>query len=150
MTDLIYKHYPDKDEGWMTDLRSNYVRGKHLAQIALDNGLDEILLLSQGERNAGGAKNPNILADMLEAIFGALYLDQGWQAIFGVIERLVFASENVGDHTTKDPKSALQELVQKHLTTTPIYTIISEEGKDHEKVFTITANIQGVTIGTGI
>lgn len=68
MTHLIFDAYPDREEGWMTDLRSVYVRGTHLAAIALDYGLDSIILMSQGERNAGGAKNPNILADMFEAI----------------------------------------------------------------------------------
>lgn len=76
MTHLIFQKYPEKDEGWMTDLRSGYVRGSHLAAIALDYGLDEVLMMSQGERNAGGTKNPNILADMFEAVLGALYLDQ--------------------------------------------------------------------------
>lgn len=68
MTHLIFTTHPDKDEGWMTDLRSSYVRGTHLAEIALQYGLDAILLMSLGERNAGGTRNPNILADMFEAI----------------------------------------------------------------------------------
>lgn len=76
MTHLIYNAYPDREEGWMTDLRSSYVRGTHLAAIALDYHIDSIILLSLGEKNAGGAKNPNILADMFEAILGALYVDQ--------------------------------------------------------------------------
>lgn len=76
MTHLIFTTYPLKEEGWMTDLRSGFVRGTHLAAIALEYGVDEVILMSQGERNAGGAKNPNILADAFEAILGALYLDQ--------------------------------------------------------------------------
>jgi ribonuclease-3 len=68
MTHLIFTTYPDREEGWMTDLRSSYVRGTHLAAIALDYSLDAIILMSLGESNAGGAKNQNILADMFEAI----------------------------------------------------------------------------------
>ncbi len=68
MTHLIYTTHPDREEGWMTDLRSGYVRGTHLAAIAQDYGLAGIILMSQGERNAGGAQNLNILADTFEAI----------------------------------------------------------------------------------
>ena len=149
MTHLIYNAYPDREEGWMTDLRSSYVRGTHLAAIALDYHIDSIILLSLGEKNAGGAKNPNILADMFEAILGALYVDQGFDAVFSVVKNVVFTSERVKTET-KDPKSRLQETIQQHIKITPHYTVLSEEGKDHEKVFTISASISGVTIGTGM
>lgn len=149
MTHLIYNAYPDREEGWMTDLRSSYVRGTHLAAIALDYHIDSIILLSLGEKNAGGAKNPNILADMFEAILGALYVDQWFDAVFSVVKNVVFTSERVKTET-KDPKSRLQETIQQHIKITPHYTVLSEEGKDHEKVFTISASISGVTIGTGM
>lgn len=148
MTHLIFAKYPDKDEGWMTDLRSWYVRGTHLAAIALEYGLDTVLLMSQGEKNAGGTKNPNILADMFEAFLGALYLDQWFDAVFAVVRDVVFASDRV-QMEIKDPKSRLQEMIQQHLNITPLYTVLSEEGKDHEKIFTISASILWVTIGTG-
>ncbi len=149
MTHLIFHAFPDREEGWMTDLRSSHVRGTHLAAIALDYGLDSIILMSQGERNAGGAKNQNILADMFEAVLGALYVDQGFEAVHAVVKNIVFASERVKTET-KDPKSRLQETIQQHIKITPDYTVLNEEGKDHEKVFTISASISGVTIGTGI
>ena len=149
MTHLIYTKYPDKEEGWMTDLRSWFVRGTHLAALALEYWLDDVILMSQGERNAGGAKNQNILADAFEAILWALYLDQGFDAVSEVVKNSIFVSEKV-QLDTKDPKSRLQELIQQHINITPLYTVISEEGKDHEKVFSISASIAGVTIGTGI
>lgn len=149
ITHLIYTAYPDREEGWMTDLRSSYVRGTHLAAIALDYNLDSIILMSQGEKNAGGSKNPNILADLLEAILGALYIDQGFLAVHRVVEKIIFSSDRITPEV-KDPKSRLQEIVQQYMNITPLYTVTSEEGKDHEKVFTITASITGVTIGTGI
>lgn len=148
MTHLIFAKYPDKDEGWMTDLRSSFVRGTHLAAIALDFGLDEVVQMSQGERNAGGTKNPNILADMFEAILWAYYLDQGFDAVTQVVKNVIFTSERVVMEV-KDPKSRLQEMVQQYLNITPEYSVISEVGKDHEKVFTISASIAWVTIGTG-
>lgn len=149
MTHLIFEKYPEKDEGWMTDLRSTYVRGTHLAEIALQYNLDRILLMSLGERNAGGTKNPNILADMLEALLGALYIDQGFDAVFEVVKNIIFTSDKIRPET-KDPKSKLQEIVQQHLNVTPIYTVIDEQGKDHAKTFTISASISWVTIGTGM
>lgn len=149
MTHLIFTTYPDREEGWMTDLRSSYVRGTHLAAIALDYRLTEIILMSQGERNAGGAQNLNILADTFEAILGALYIDQGFDAVFRVVRDIIFSSERVKTES-KDPKSRLQEIIQQHINATPLYTVLSEEWKDHAKVFTISAAITGVTIGTGM
>jgi ribonuclease-3 len=149
MTHLIFEKYPEKEEGWMTDLRSSYVRGSHLAAIALEKGVDTIIQMSQGERNAGGSKNPNILADTLEALLGALYLDQGFEAVQCVVRDHIFTSSLV-QIETKDPKSRLQETVQQHINITPLYTVLHEEGRDHEKVFTIAACVSGVTIGTGM
>lgn len=126
MTHLIYTTYPDREEGWMTDLRSSYVRGTHLAAIALDYRLTEIILMSQGERNAGGAQNLNILADTFEAILGALYIDQGFEAVFQVVRDIIFSSERVKTES-KDPKSRLQEFIQQHINATPLYTVLSEE-----------------------
>jgi len=149
MTDLIYTSYSEKEEGWMTDLRSGYVRWTHLAAIALDYGLADIILMSQWEKNAGGAQNQNILADTFEAVLGALYVDQGFSAVFEVVKNVVFASERVKTET-KDPKSRLQETVQQHMNITPLYIVLSEKWEDHKKVFTISASIWGVTIGTGM
>lgn len=149
MTHLIYTTHPDREEWWMTDLRSGYVRGTHLAAIAQDYGLADIILMSQGERNAGWAQNLNILADTFEAILGALYIDQGFDAVFRVVRDIIFCSERVKTES-KDPKSRLQETIQEHINATPLYTVLSEEWKDHAKVFTISASIWGVTIGTGM
>jgi ribonuclease III len=150
MTHCIFERFPDKEEGWMTDLRSSYVRGTHLAALALKYGLEEIILLSQWERSAGGHRNANILADLFEAIIGALYLDQGFTRVSEFVREYIFASDLVRTEATKDPKSALQELVQKHISLTPSYDVITEEWPDHDKVFTISASILGVTIGTGV
>lgn len=79
---------------------------------------------------------------MLEALFGAMYLDQGLEKTTDVIKKIVFSSNQVQVTETKDPKSALQELIQKYLSLTPDYAIISETGKDHEKIFTIAVSVQ--------
>jgi ribonuclease III len=149
MTDLIFRKYPEKDEGWMTDLRSSYVRGVHLAELALQYGLDEVLQMSLWERNAGGQRKPNILADMFEAIVWALYLDQGFDAILEMVDAIIFQSDKVQSQM-KDAKSLLQELIQQYFVETPGYIILEEVGKDHEKTFTIAATVQWVTIGVGV
>lgn len=82
--------------------------------------------MSQGERNAGGSKNQNILADMFEAILGALYVDQGFDAVHVVVKNTVFSSERVKTEI-KDPKSRLQETIQQYIKITPDYTVLSEE-----------------------
>jgi ribonuclease-3 len=105
--------------------------------------------MSLGERQAGGARNPNMLADMFEALLGALYLDQGFAPVVEVVRQCIFTSEKVRQDT-KDPKSKLQEIIQQFLKSTPTYTVVSEMGPDHGKTFTISASIAGVTIGTGV
>ena len=77
---------------------------------------------------------------MLEAILGAIYLDQGFDAVFQVIKNIIFTSDKVRPET-KDPKSKLQEIIQQHLSITPTYTVLDETGKDHEKIFTIIASV---------
>lgn len=149
MTDLIFRKYPEKDEGWMTDLRSSYVRGAHLAELSLQYGLDEILQMSLWERNAWGQKKPNILADMFEAIVWALYLDQGFDMMVEMVDSIIFQSDKVQSQM-KDAKSLLQELIQQYFVETPLYSILEEEWKDHEKTFTIAATVQWVTIGVGV
>lgn len=86
---------------------------------------------------------------MLEAILGALYIDQGFDAVHTVVKNIIFTSEKV-QMEVKDPKSRLQEMIQQHINITPLYSVLQETGKDHEKVFTVSASISGVTIGTGI
>ncbi len=78
---------------------------------------------------------------MFEAIVGALYLDQGFDVTRDVVEKIVFSSDKVRLQT-KDPKSMLQELIQQYFIETPVYTILEETGKDHEKTFTIAASVQ--------
>ncbi len=148
ITQIIYDTYPDKEEWWMTDLRSSYVRGTHLASLALNFQIDTIIMMSLGEKNAGWTKNPNVLADAFEAIIWALFLDQWFDAVNEVVRQTVFLSDHVKSET-KDAKSLLQEYIQQRIKITPQYTVIDEIGKDHEKIFTVNVSIWDNVIGTG-
>jgi ribonuclease-3 len=106
--------------------------------------------MSQGERNAGGAQNLNILADTFEAILGALYIDQGFDAVFQSRERHYFLFWTSQNRIKGSEISPPRNHTTTHQCDTPVYGPLSEEWKDHAKVFTISASITGVTIGTGM
>ena len=151
MTDMLYKKFPDKPEGWLTDLRSSIVRGKNLAKIAEKLNFWNFLLLSKGEKQAGGTKNPSLLADVFEAFIGAVYLDLGIESSFQFIADYVYVTldEILALKLHVDPKTELQEMIQAKYGTTPVYAMKKETGLDHEKVFTIQVELSGSTIGSG-
>jgi len=136
---ILYQKFPQKEEGWLTNLRSNVVRTVALVKIAKILDFGEYILMSRGEREAKGDQNPSILADTTEAIIGALYLDQGLKETQNFIETN-FApiwEEWVERGELKDAKSLLQEKVQINNSPPPIYKILEEIGPDHKKVFTV-------------
>lgn len=151
MTDLLYRHFPDKSEGALTDIRSSCVRGKNLAEIAARLGLAEALLLSRGEERAGGRTNPTLLADVLEALLGAIYLDHGFAAATAFVEKHIYTTlpRILAESLHVDPKSALQEIVQAKWQALPVYVITSESGADHEKTFCIEVSVNGRGVGRG-
>lgn len=127
----------DKPEGELTNFRSALVKGEHLASVARDLKLGEYLYLSRGEERSGGREKESTLANALEALIGALYLDQGFEAakqfcrefILVRLQQLVAA----GKH--RDEKSLFQERAQERLGITPHYEVIRESGPDHDKSF---------------
>lgn len=144
VTEYLYKTYPRKSEGELTNWRAALVKGKHLAEVAGDLKLGNYLYLSKGEEKSGGRKKSYILANTLEALIGALYLDKGYKIAHDfissfILERLEQILER-GLHI--DAKSHLQELSQEKISLTPEYKLISESGPDHSKKF-----IMGVCIG---
>lgn len=151
MTDLLYRTFPGKAEGELTDIRSSCVRGKNLAAIARELDLADALMLSRGEERAGGRTNPTLLADAFEALLGALYLDQGFAVAKAFVEKHVYAT--LGDILAAslhvDPKSALQEIVQAKWQTLPTYAVVSESGADHDKTFRIEVSVAGRIVGRG-
>lgn len=150
VTDHLYRTYP-VPEGELTNLRAAVVRGEMLAKVAAAWGLDSFLRLSRGERRDVGKARQFILANAVEAVIGAVYLDQGMRAVKKLIDRdIVQLLPNViekGLHV--DAKSRFQELVQERFRVTPLYDVLDESGPDHARIFRIAAMVGGEVWGEG-
>ncbi len=151
ITDYLYQSFPDKPEGILTQLRSVIVNTKTLAQSLRKLNFGEYIFLSRGEKISGGAEKERILANILEAIIGALYLDQGYEKAKEFIERAILsnASKLVASSSEYNPKGILQEAIQASKRVTPEYKILEESGPDHSKVFVAGAFLEGKKIGEG-
>lgn len=151
VSQFLYKKYPNFDEGKLTNLRSLLVNTRNLAQVSDEIGLGKHLYLSKGEEESGGRKNQSLLADALEALIGALFLDQGLSAVNAFIEEVVLPREEefIANDLLKDPKSLLQEKVQAYKKSSPIYDVVKEEGPAHAKTFTIGVFVNKELIGEG-
>ncbi|KKT67850.1 MAG: Ribonuclease 3 [Candidatus Curtissbacteria bacterium GW2011_GWC1_44_33] len=146
----LFEKFPEKEEGYLTALRANLVNTDNLANVAKKLGVGESLFLSKGEEEGGGRENPSLLADTVEAIIGALYLDRGIELVSEFIAQniIVEIPEKVSGHL-KDPKSRLQEYVQGKGLPAPRYKVIEEAGPDHDKKFVIEVAINGKSWGEG-
>lgn len=143
IADDLYKRFPDAREGQMSRLRSRVVKGETLALIARDMDVGDYLRLGSGELKSGGFRRDSILADSVEAIIGAIYLDQGIDAAREFIlhwfgSRLEQLDLNV---TLKDAKTRLQEFLQSRRSPLPKYELISVEGEPHDQTFHIRCEI---------
>ena len=128
ISDILYHRYADMDEGELTKRRANFVCESTLAEIAKKLGLGNFLLLGQGEAREGGRDKDSILADALESILGAVFLDGGIEETSNIVRNLFEPiMEKKSKHLT-DSKSHLQEVLQKHSKTTATYEIVREEG----------------------
>ncbi|MBP6933854.1 ribonuclease III, partial [Candidatus Woesebacteria bacterium] len=118
---------------------------------AKELGLDQRMYLSKGEEAGGGRDNPGLLADLLEAVIGALYLDQGFRVVQDFLGQVLFPkfSEILASKAYRDQKSLLQEAVQARSLPTPAYRVIKEEGPDHNKTFTVEVLINQEVWGVG-
>ncbi len=147
----VFNTFPDFEEGDMTNLRSLLVRTENLAKIAKESGFDQYILLSKGEEKHRGRQNDSILADLFEAITGAIFLDQGITASFSFLDIFLLPSVKVISQQKifKDPKSLFQEIAQAKTNTTPHYQTLSETGPDHQKVFTVGAYLGDQLIAKG-
>jgi len=148
-TNFLFNKLPDDQEGLLTSYRSALVKTTTLAEIAIELDLNNILYMSHGEKRTGGNNNPSLLADTFEALLGALYLDQGYQVVHDFLEQILFPKfEHIRKHQLhRDFKSSLQELIQASGKPTPTYSVISEEGPDHQKTFTVSVNVQTTQLG---
>lgn len=146
----IYKEFPNEEEGFLTALRANIVNTKSLGTLAIKLNIGEILLLSKGEEQGGGRTNQSLLADTVEAIIGALYIDQGFEASESFIHKNLLSDLSTYlEKPLKDAKSRLQEYVQSKGMVTPKYRVVSETGPDHAKEFVIEVLVSEESFGQG-
>jgi ribonuclease III len=150
VTDIAFARFPDLPEGELAKLRAATVNMLTLADVARDLNLGDEILLGKGEELSGGRDKTSILADAMEAVLGAVYLDRGLGAASELIERLFWPrmaayARGEGD---RDFKTVLQELAAQDVGTIPQYRVV-EEGPDHAKEFTATVFIGGQAYGSG-
>jgi ribonuclease-3 len=150
VTDELFNRHPDVSEGQLAKLRAAVVNMRALADVARSLGLGEFLRLGHGEEATGGRDKSSILADTVEALIGAVYLERGLDAAFVLVHRLVDGligeSEELG--AGLDWKTSLQEHSSRHSLGVPEYHI-NEDGPDHAKTFTARVALSGQTYGTG-
>jgi ribonuclease III len=150
VTDMAYLTYPELPEGHLAKLRAAIVNMQALADVARHLGIGDLVLLGKGEEQSGGRDKTSILADALEAIFGAIYLDQGLVRTRELIERLFRPRMEayVRGEGDRDFKTILQELASQRLRALPSYQV-DEQGPDHQKEFTASVSVAGEQLGTG-
>lgn len=147
----LYHRFPELDEGVLTSLRSALVRRETLARFAQELDLGTHMLMGHGEAESGGRRRAATLCDVFEAVVGAVYLDQGLEAVEKVVQPLIDPeiAQVLRERSDRDAKSLLQEYAQAHLRCTPRYTTVSEIGPDHAKEFTVEVRICGQVCGQG-
>lgn len=152
VAERIVRRRPDLDEGAMTRLRARLVNTRSLADEAKRLGLGEALLLGRGEERTGGRDKPSLLADALEAVIGAVFLDGGVRAARTFVMRLFARAieETPGRGArSRDPKTALQEFLQARGLALPVYSLSGQEGPDHARAFVIEVIVDGRVLGLG-
>lgn len=139
----LYQKFPEASEGQMTRLRASLVKGETLSKIALELELGDILNLGSGELKSGGFRRASILADALEAVIGAIYLDGGLEVTRERILALYQSrlSELSLNKVRKDPKTRLQELLQGRKLALPVYEVVAVEGESHNQHFSVTCQV---------
>ena len=150
-TDFLFKKYPEKPEGELTAVRAAIVNTVSLAAASEVMGINDFLLMSKGEAKDVGRARQYILANAFEACIGAIYLDQGYDAAQEFIAGRLFAKteEIVKERLWQDAKSRFQELAQEHTSITPSYETVSQEGPDHDRVFTVGVFLKKEKIAEG-
>ncbi|MEK9148007.1 MAG: ribonuclease III [Patescibacteria group bacterium] len=139
ITEALYRAYPDKPEGELTSLRAALVNSVMLSNIGVELDLNEFLRLSRGEAKDVGRARQFILANAFEALVGAIYIDQGYGAAKGLVERMLLPriEQILSERLYKDPKSLFQEEAQERVGITPTYEVLREWGPDHDKHFVV-------------
>ena len=148
IAEAIYKLYPGATEGELTRLRATLVKGETLAKLARKLNLGNYMKLGGSELKSGGWRRSSILANTIEALIGAIYLDVGMDICRETVLRLYgdLLLKSTPETLTKDPKTRLQEYLQSMQINLPEYSVVTERGEAHDKVFTVQCDIQAMTI----
>lgn len=150
VTNFLYNGFSDP-EGVLTNWRSSLVRTESISAAAARNEFEPLLRLSRGERRGTERARAQILANCYEAVVGSLYLDQGYDAASAFIHKSLISTfqEILDTGSWMDPKSHFQEAAQSREGSTPVYKVLSEEGPDHDKIFTVGVFVNGKQKGEG-
>ncbi len=146
----LYRNFPDRLEGELTRMRADMVCERSLARIAEKLNLGSFMQLGNGEEQSGGRNRSSILADAVEAVLAACFLDGGMAAAEEFIHKFVLCDVPASQLKNKDYKTALQELIQKQKNQQISYRLTGETGPDHNKEFTVEVSINGNVVGGGI
>lgn len=151
VTHFLYEKFPDRAEGDLTAFRAALVNAVTLGDVASGIGMNDYLLLSRGESKDQGRARSVLLANAIEALVGAIYLDQGYDAARSFIEKHLFPKldEILENKLWRDSKSALQERAQEILDSTPYYSVASESGPDHDKHFVVGVYVKEELLAQG-
>lgn len=144
----LYEVYPTRPEGELTKLRAELVCEKNLAEVAKQLDLGSVLRLGHGESHGGGSHRPSMLADAVEAVLAASYLDGGMEVPHGIIHRLILQKE-IKSGGNGDYKTRFQELVQRNRDQVISYALVGEDGPDHDKTFLVEVSLNGSVVGSG-
>ncbi len=149
VADALYRRFPEMPEGRMTRMRAQLVCEESLHRVATELSLGEYMRLGRGEEHTGGRNRTSILADAVEALIAAMYLDGGMDVARAFIEKFILSALNGSYIAFGDCKTELQELVQKKSGSVLTYELLGESGPDHDKTFTSQVSLNGRPIGSG-
>ncbi len=149
VADYLYRKYSSRMEGDLTRIRADLVCEGSLAKAARSVNLGDFLLLGHGEENNGGRNRDSILADATESVLAAAFLDGGFDAAKGIIQRLILSDVPTGKLRNVDYKTAFQELVQREKNQNIHYVLVDESGPDHDKCFEMEVILNGAIVGRG-
>ena len=149
VAEYLYRNFPDRPEGELTRMRADMVCEKTLAAVANRIGLGKHLMLGNGEEQGGGRSRNSILADAVESVIAASFLDGGMEAALQFIQKFILVEVPVTKLHNADYKTALQELVQQKKNQVLSYTLVGESGPDHDKCFDVEVKLNGKVVGVG-
>ena len=149
VAEYLYRNFPDRPEGELTRMRADMVCEKTLAAAANRIGIGSHLLLGHGEDRLGGRNRESILADAMESVIAACFLDGGIGAALNVVQQFILVEVPVTKMHNADYKTALQELVQQKKNQVLTYTLVGQSGPDHDKQFDVEVALNGAVVGKG-